>query len=73
MSTIPPVYALGLAGVLFVLGLLGVLVRRNIIFVLASDRDHAQRRRAGVPGCRLPLGAGRRSGDVRLHPRRGGG
>ena len=36
MSAIPPVYALGLAGVLFVLGLLGVLVRRNIIFVLAS-------------------------------------
>lgn len=36
MSPIPPEYAMGLAGVLFVLGLLGVLVRRNIIFVLAS-------------------------------------
>jgi NADH-quinone oxidoreductase subunit K len=36
MSAIPPVYALSLAGLLFVLGLLGVLVRRNIIFVLAS-------------------------------------
>jgi NADH-quinone oxidoreductase subunit K len=36
MSAIPPVYALGLAAVLFVLGLLGVLVRRNIIFVLVA-------------------------------------
>ncbi len=36
MSAVPPVYGLGLAAVLFVLGLLGVLVRRNIIFVLAS-------------------------------------
>lgn len=36
MSAISPVYALGLAGVLFVLGLLGVLVRRNVIFILAS-------------------------------------
>ena len=36
MSAISPAYALGLAGVLFVLGLLGVLVRRNIIFMLMS-------------------------------------
>ena len=36
MSAISPVYGLGLAGVLFVLGLLGVLVRRNLIFILAS-------------------------------------
>lgn len=36
MSAVAPAYALGLAAVLFVLGLLGVLVRRNIIFVLAS-------------------------------------
>lgn len=36
MSQVPPVYGLILAAVLFVLGLLGLLVRRNIIFVLAS-------------------------------------
>lgn len=36
MSAVPPVYGLALAVVLFALGLLGVLVRRNIIFVLAS-------------------------------------
>jgi NADH-quinone oxidoreductase subunit K len=36
MGAIHPAYALGLAAALFALGLLGVLVRRNIIFVLAS-------------------------------------
>jgi NADH-quinone oxidoreductase subunit K len=36
VTTIPPFYGLVLAMVLFVLGLFGVLVRRNIIFVLAS-------------------------------------
>jgi NADH-quinone oxidoreductase subunit K len=36
MSAIPPVYPLALAAGLLVLGLLGVLVRRNIIMVLAS-------------------------------------
>ena len=36
MAGIPMTYGLILAAVLFVLGLAGVLVRRNIIFVLAS-------------------------------------
>jgi NADH-quinone oxidoreductase subunit K len=36
VTTVPPFYGLVLAMVLFALGLLGVLVRRNIIFVLAS-------------------------------------
>jgi NADH-quinone oxidoreductase subunit K len=36
MSVISPIYALVLAAVLFALGLLGVLVRRNVIFILAS-------------------------------------
>ena len=36
MSAVPPVYGLVLAATLFALGLLGVLVRRNIILVLAS-------------------------------------
>lgn len=36
MATIPMEQGLLLAGVLFVLGLTGVLVRRNIIFVLLS-------------------------------------
>jgi NADH-quinone oxidoreductase subunit K len=36
MSGISPVYPLALAAILLVLGLLGVLVRRNIIVVLAS-------------------------------------
>src|SRR5574340_460322 len=36
MSTIPLEHGLLLAAVLFVLGLLGVLVRRNIVFMLMS-------------------------------------
>lgn len=36
MTTIPTDLVLLLAGVLFVLGLLGVLVRRNVLFVLMS-------------------------------------
>ena len=36
MSAIPLHYPLLLAGVLFSLGLLGVLVRRNLLFVLMS-------------------------------------
>ena len=36
MSPIPMEHGLALAGVLFGLGLLGVMVRRNILFVLMS-------------------------------------
>lgn len=36
MTTIPVEHGLILAGVLFALGLIGVLVRRNIIFMLLS-------------------------------------
>ena len=36
MITIPSVHGLLLAGILFSLGLIGVLVRRNIIFILLS-------------------------------------
>lgn len=36
MSTIPMEHGLLLAGILFTLGFIGVLVRRNIIFVLLS-------------------------------------
>ena len=36
MATIPLEYGLGLASVLFLLGLIGVLVRRNIVFILLS-------------------------------------
>ncbi len=36
MSQIPAEYALGLAAILFALGLLGLLVRRNILFILIS-------------------------------------
>jgi NADH-quinone oxidoreductase subunit K len=36
MTTVPMQYALVLAGVLFSSGLLGILVRRNILFVLMS-------------------------------------
>jgi NADH-quinone oxidoreductase subunit K len=35
-ASIPPDYGLGLAFVLFALGLTGVLVRRNLIFILLS-------------------------------------
>jgi NADH-quinone oxidoreductase subunit K len=34
MITIPTAHALLLAGILFLLGLVGVIVRRNIIFIL---------------------------------------
>lgn len=36
MSAIPVTYGLLLAGILFCLGLIGVLIRRNIIFMLIS-------------------------------------
>ena len=36
MTTLPLTHVLILAGVLFLLGLVGVLVRRNIIFMLLS-------------------------------------
>src|SRR5688572_6255953 len=36
MKTIPVEYGLVLAGILFVLGLISVLIRRNIIFMLIS-------------------------------------
>jgi NADH-quinone oxidoreductase subunit K len=36
MATIPMEFGLMLAGVLFALGLLGVLLRRNVLFVLMS-------------------------------------
>jgi NADH-quinone oxidoreductase subunit K len=36
MATIPLEYSLGLATILFLLGLIGVLVRRNIVFILLS-------------------------------------
>jgi NADH-quinone oxidoreductase subunit K len=36
MDAIPLAYALGLAAVLFVLGLIGILVRRNLVFILMS-------------------------------------
>lgn len=36
MSTVPVEYGLLLAGILFMLGLISVLIRRNIIFMLIS-------------------------------------
>jgi NADH-quinone oxidoreductase subunit K len=36
MATVPVEHGLILAGVLFTLGLIGVLVRRNILFILLS-------------------------------------
>jgi NADH-quinone oxidoreductase subunit K len=36
MATVPMMHALLLAGILFALGLTGLLVRRNILFVLMS-------------------------------------
>lgn len=36
MATVPAEHALILAGILFTLGLIGVLVRRNVLFILLS-------------------------------------
>jgi NADH-quinone oxidoreductase subunit K len=36
MVSLPMEYGLVLAGILFVLGLIGVLVRRNVVFILMS-------------------------------------
>jgi len=36
MATVPMTHGLILAGVLFVIGLVGLMVRRNIIFILLS-------------------------------------
>jgi NADH-quinone oxidoreductase subunit K len=36
MASVPMEYGLVLAAILFVLGLIGVLVRRNVLFILLS-------------------------------------
>jgi NADH-quinone oxidoreductase subunit K len=36
MASVPMEYGLILAGILFAMGLLGVLVRRNVVFILLS-------------------------------------
>ena len=68
MNEIPMEYGLILAGILFMLGLISVLIRRNIIFMLISVEIMLNA--AGlafiVAGSRWAHG--RRAGDVHLHP-----
>jgi hypothetical protein len=59
MNAIPIEYGLILAGILFMLGMVSVLIRRNIIFM----RVH----RSGVK-----MDSGRRPDHVHFHPYHGG-
>ncbi len=60
---IPLTHGLILAAILFVLGLTGLVIRRNLLFMLIS-RNHDQRRGAGFRGGRQLLGSDRRSDNV---------
>ena len=68
MAAVPMTHGLIVAGALFSLGLVGVLVRRNIIFILMSIE--VMLNAAGlafvVAGARW--GASRRADHVPLHP-----
>ena len=72
MTGMPIEYGLVLAGMLFVIGLVGVLVRRNLIIVLASIEIMLNAAGLAFVVGRRALGHGRRPGDVHLHPRHGG-
>ena len=46
MMPVPLEHALLLAASLFMLGLIGLLTRRNLVFIADVHRNHAQRERA---------------------------
>ena len=73
MTVIPMAHGLILAGILFALGLTGLLMRRNLVFILMSHRDHAEWRGRGFCCGGLALGPARRPDHVSLHPGHGGG
>ena len=56
--SVPIEHVLVLAAALFTIGLVGVLVRRNVIFLLMSLGNHDERLRAGLHCRRRPLGGG---------------
>ena len=76
---IPLQHGLILAAILFILGLTGLVIRRNLLFMLigleimALEKEYKERLRAGLCGRRKLLGPDRRSGDVHSrHQPRGG-
>ena len=73
IMTIPVPFeqAMMLAGILFCLGLAGVLVRRDAIFVLLSLEVMLNAAGLAFVVGRRPMASGGRPGDVSLYPRRG--
>ncbi len=70
---IPLQHGLILAAILFVLGLTGLVIRRNLLFMLIGLEIMINASRAGLCGRRKLLGPDRRSGDVHSrHQPRGG-
>ncbi|VEB56701.1 NADH-ubiquinone oxidoreductase chain K [Salmonella enterica subsp. enterica] len=61
---IPLTHGLILAAILFVLGLTGLVIRRNLLFMLIGLEIMIKRLRAGLCGRRELLGPDRWSGDV---------
>lgn len=60
MGAIPLEHGLAVAGILFCLGLVGLMVRRNILFVLMSTEVMMNASATGVRRRRCPLGPARR-------------
>ena len=73
MTAIPMEHALILAGILFTMGLTGLLTRRNLVFTLMCIEIMLNA--SGTSFCRrrVALGPARRTDDVSLHSGDGGG
>ena len=67
MASTPMQYVLILAAVLFSLGLIGLLVRRNIFFTLLSIEIMLNAAGLAFVAAGSRLGAGRWASDVRVH------
>ena len=75
LASIPMEHGLILAAILFALGMIGVLVRRNVVFMLMSIEIMLNAAGTCLRRRRRTLGPDRRPGDVHFHPdhgRRGG-
>ncbi len=64
MLTVPVGTVIIFAGILFFLGLVGLLVRRNMIFMLMSIEVMFNSAGSGIYNCRYSLEAARRTGNV---------
>ena len=67
MVTISMEIQLLFAGMIFLIGLVGFLVRRNVIYMLLSIEIMLNSAGTGICNCRITLDADRRTGDVYFH------